>query len=203
MPSLNTRRAAGLAICAAALLLSSCASSGSGNQAHPTRSDDKPVISGEPAGYNTTDVTFARNMTALEEQGINLTLLVHDHSTDSGIATFAAKSEAALQLDTQVLKALRAQWKEDQDNQTPGGGGPSLTAHGMVDSATVTQLNTLYGPEFDTLWLKSMINLDQGAIEQANAEIANGKNVDAVSLAKQVVKTRQAEIGQMQEMLGS
>jgi uncharacterized protein (DUF305 family) len=48
-----------------------------------------------------------------------------------------------------------------------------------------------------------MIGLDQGAIEVANAEVANGKNVDATSLAKQIVKARQAEIGQMQQILAS
>jgi uncharacterized protein (DUF305 family) len=59
----------------------------------------------------------------------------------------------------------------------------------------------LHGKEFDAPWLESMINLDQGEIEMANAEVANGKNPDAIGLAKQIVKARQAEIGQMQQML--
>ncbi len=202
MPSLTARFAAALAACSTALLLSSCDSSPTDNHANPSRSDEKPVITGEPAGYNTTDVTFANNMTALEEQGINMSGLVPDRSNDSGIVTFAAKSGAALQVDTQVLKALRAQWKEGQDNQTAGG-GPSITAGGTIDNATFAKLDSLHGPEFDNLWLKSMIGLDQGAIELANAEVASGKNVDAVSLAKQIAKARQAELGQMQEMLAS
>jgi uncharacterized protein (DUF305 family) len=200
--SLTVRIAAALATCATALLLSSCGSSPSDNHAHPTRSDDKPVITGEPAGYNTTDVSFANNMTALEEQGITMSRLVPDRSNDSGIVTFATKSGAALQMDTQVLKALRAQWKEGQDNPTAGG-GPSITTGGTIDNATFAELDSLHGTEFDILWLKSMIGLDQGALELANAEAASGKNVDAVSLAKQIAKARQAEIGQMQQMLAS
>jgi uncharacterized protein (DUF305 family) len=141
-------------------------------------------------------------MTALEEQGINMSRLVPDRSNDSGIVTFAAKSGAALQVDTQVLKALRAQWKEGQDNQTAAG-GPSITAGGTIDNATFAKLDSLHGTEFDTLWLKSMIGLDQGALGLANAEADSGKNVDAVSLAKQIAKARQAEIGQMQQMLAS
>jgi uncharacterized protein (DUF305 family) len=201
VPSPNTRFAAALAGCAAALLLSSCGSSPSKHASDP-HSEDKPVISGEPAGSNSTDVTFANNVTALEEQGVKISLLVPDHSNDSGIVTFAAKTGAALQVDTEVLKALRAQWKGSQDDQTTAA-APGPTASGTLDVNTLARLDSLRGPEFNTLWLKSMIGLDQGAIQGSNDEVANGKNVDAVSLAKQIAKARQAEIDQMQDMLAS
>jgi uncharacterized protein (DUF305 family) len=47
-----------------------------------------------------------------------------------------------------------------------------------------------------------MISHHQGAIEMAKAEIANGDNVDAKSLANNIVTTQEAEIGQMTRMLG-
>lgn len=127
---------------------------------------------------------------------------VPDHSTDSGIITFAAKTGAALQADTQVLKALRAQWNGGQDDQAAAS-GPSLTTRGTIDNDTLAKLDSLHGPEFGTLWLKSMIGLNHGAIQLANLEAASGKNVDAVSLAKQIVKARQGEINQMQALLAS
>jgi len=165
------------------------------------RSDDKPVITGEPAGYNNADVSFANNMVAREGQGIDMSRLVPNRSNNSELVAFAAKTAAALQVDTQVLKALRAQWKEGQDNQTQAA-GPSIAAGAMIDDATIAKLNSLSGPQFDTLWLQSMIGLDHGTIDLANAEVASGKNVDAVSLAKQIVTARQAEIGQMQQIAG-
>ena len=73
---------------------------------------------------------------------------------------------------------------------------------GMVDEATMTKLESLNGPEFDTLWLESMIGHHQGAIEMAKAEIANGENVDAKRMAQTIIDTQQAEIGQMKQMLG-
>jgi uncharacterized protein (DUF305 family) len=202
VPSLTARIAVALAAWSTALFLSSCGGSPSGDHAHPTHADDQPVITGEPAGYNTADIAFADNMTAREEQGINISRLVPDRSTNSELVTFAANTAAALQVDTQVLKALRAQWKESQDKQ-PGGDGPSSTTGGTIDNTTIANLDSLRGPDFDTLWLKSMIGLDQGVIDVANAEVANGKNVDAISLAKQIVKARQAEIGQMQQIIAS
>jgi uncharacterized protein (DUF305 family) len=202
----TTRIAAVLAAWSTALFLSSflssCSSSPSGDHAHPVGADDKPVISGEPAAYNSADVAFANSMTARDQQGTNMSRLVADRSNNSELVTFAAKTAAALQVETQVLRALGAQWKEGQDNQ-PKDGGPSSTPGGMIDTATIANLDSLHGPEFDTLWLKSMIGLDQGAIEAAHAEVANGKNIDVTSLAKQIVTARQAEIGQMQQFLAS
>jgi uncharacterized protein (DUF305 family) len=73
---------------------------------------------------------------------------------------------------------------------------------GMVDEATMSKLKSLNGAEFDKLWLESMISHHQGAIEMAKAEIANGDNVDAKSLAQNIVTTQEGEIGQMKQMLG-
>lgn len=202
VPLLTTRFTTAVAVFATALLLSSCGNTPSNNHASGPHSDEKPVITGEPAAYNTIDISFADNMTALEDQGTTLSRQVPDHSNDSAIIAFADKTGTALQLDTQVLKALRAQWKEGQDSQ-PAAGGPSLTASGTIDNDTLAKLGSMHGSAFDTLWLKSMIGLNQGAIELANAEVASGKNVDAVSLAKQISKARQAEITQMQGMLAS
>lgn len=195
-----TRFAAALGAGATALLLSCGCNSPSHNHANPLSDEQKPVITGEPAAFNATDVAFANNMTALGEQGTKAARLVADHSNDTGIITFAATIGTALEVDTQVMKALRAQWKGGQDTQTTAG-APTLTASGRIDDVTLAKLDSLRGAAFDTLWLKSMVGLDQGAIQVAHDEIANGKNVDAVSLAKQSVQARQAEINQMQDML--
>lgn len=177
-----------------------CNSSHSGDHAHSSRSDDKPVITGEPAAYNAADIAFAHNATAREEQAISMSRLVPEHSNNSDVIAFAAKTESALQLDTQVLKALRAQWKESQDNQTGSSAAPATPADPSANP-TVAKLDSLHGSDFDTLWLKSMIELFQGTIDLANAEVTGGKNVDAVSLARQIVTARQADVGQMRQLL--
>ena len=65
----------------------------------------------------------------------------------------------------------------------------------------MARLESLRGPEFDTLWLQSMIGHHQGAVEMAKAEIANGENVDAISMAKTIVTAQEADIAQMKSML--
>ena len=69
------------------------------------------------------------------------------------------------------------------------------------DDATMAELESLRGTEFDRLWLESMISHHQGAVEMAKAEVAHGKNVDAIAMAETMVATQEAEIVQMKQML--
>jgi uncharacterized protein (DUF305 family) len=59
----------------------------------------------------------------------------------------------------------------------------------------------LEGSEFDQLWLQSMVGHHQGAIEMANAEVANGANVDAKAIAQNSVNAQQTEIDRMNQLL--
>jgi len=48
-----------------------------------------------------------------------------------------------------------------------------------------------------------MMEHHQGAIDMAQTEIDDGEFADAVSLAKSIVSTQQAEIDQIKQLLGS
>jgi uncharacterized protein (DUF305 family) len=195
-----TRLLAVLAACAAALFLSSCSGAKTdGSSDHPK--SDEPVISAQPAGYNADDVAFATNMIPHHQQAVDLSGLVPDRSTNADLVALAQRISAAQQPEIDVMKVFLVQWKENPDTNS-GHGGHGNTMAGMVDATTMTKLQSLNGAEFDKLWLESMISHHQGAIEMAKAEIANGDNVDAKALAKNIVTTQEAEIGQMKQMLG-
>jgi uncharacterized protein (DUF305 family) len=198
--TLTARVTAVLAALAAALFLSSC-----GNSTSEARDDqpqaDQPVITGQPAGYNADDVAFATNMIPHHQQAVDLAELVSDRTTNAQLVALANQISAAQQPEINVMKVLLVQWNENPDANS-GHAGHGNTMQGMVDEATMTQLASLNDAEFDKLWLESMISHHQGAIEMAKAEIANGDNVDAKSLAENIVTTQEAEIGQMKQMLG-
>lgn len=195
-----TRVLAVLAAVAAALFLSSCNSASTNGQTDHPKSDE-PVITGEPAGYNADDVAFATNMIPHHQQAVDLSALVPERSTNADLIALAQQISAAQQPEIQVMKVFLVQWNENPENNS-GHGGHGNTMQGMVDEATMSKLKSLHGAEFDKLWLESMISHHQGAIEMAKAEIANGDNVDAKALAKNIVTTQEAEIGQMKQMLG-
>lgn len=201
MPSLTPRIATILAVPASAVLVLSCSSPASNGGSTPTNTD-KPIVTGEPAGYDPDDIAFTDNIIRLHQQGVDMSALVPPRSTNAEVVAFAAKSAAALRSDIAALKVLLVQWNENPDAKA-GYGGHGITMKGMADQATIVKLASLRGSEFDTLWLQSMINRNEGAIEMANAEIANGKNVDAVGMAKHMVEVQDAEISWMRQMLGA
>jgi uncharacterized protein (DUF305 family) len=200
MTSVPRRVAAALAALTVALFVSSCSSPASdGHADHPH--SDEPVITGQPAGYNADDVAFATNMIPHHQQAVDLSAMVPDRSTNAELVALAQQISAAQQPEISVMKVFLVQWNENPDTNS-GHAGHGNAMQGMVDQATMTKLQSLNGQEFDKLWVESMIGHHQGAIEMAKAEIANGDNVDAKTLAKNIVTTQEAEIGQMKQMVG-
>lgn len=199
MTSTAARAVAALTAVAAALFLSSCA--GPASDGHTEHQNDAPVITGQPAGYNADDVAFATNTIPHHQQAVQLSALVPDRTTNQEVITLAKQISAAQQPEIEAMKVFLVQWNENPDTNS-GHTGHGNTMAGMVDEATMTKLGSLNGAGFDRLWLQSMISHHQGAIEMAKAEIANGENVDAVALAKNIVTTQEAEIGRMKQMLG-
>jgi uncharacterized protein (DUF305 family) len=207
MSPIVTRMVAAFAAGAAALLLSSCTSpagsAGSPGDGHTdhTHNADEPAITGAPEGYNADDVAFATNMILHHRQAVELSGLVDSRSTDPELVGLAQQIAAAQKPEIETMKVFLVQWNENPDTSS-GHAGHGGAMQGMVDDGTMARLNSLSGAEFDKLWLESMIGHHQGAIEMAKAEIANGDNADAKRLAQSIVDTQQAEIGQMNQMLG-
>ena len=185
-------------------MLASC--SGQASDARTAQPQtDQPVITGQPAGYNADDVAFATNMIPHHQQAVELSALVPDRSTNTELIALANQISAAQQPEINVMKVFLVQWTEGTGNPTSSDSGMPATAAPCRAWSTPRpwpSLESLNGAEFDKLWLESMISHHQGAIEMAKAELANGDNVDAKSLATNIVTTQEAEIGQMKQMLG-
>jgi uncharacterized protein (DUF305 family) len=198
VPSL-TASVVAVAALAIALSLTGCGSPSSNRHNPPTTTEPTPFI-GVPAGYSDDDVSFANNILTHHEQGIDVSSLVPQRSTDADVVTFAAKTAAALKSDIAVLRALSVQWTQSPDTKA-GGSGHGGAMQGLIADASIATLKALRGSKFDEFWLQSMTTFDQGAVEMARAEIANGKNIDAIDLAKQIVKAQQQQIGEINRML--
>lgn len=197
---LTVRIAAIVGALAFPLFLLSCNSPSRDTHGGATTTTDKPLVTGLPAGYNAYDVAFTDNIIRHDQQGVDMSALVPDRSTNADVIAFAAKSASTLQSNIATLRVLLVQWNENPDTKT-GNGAQGVTMKGMTDQETIVKLASLRGSDFDMLWLQSMISRHEGAIEMAKAEIASGKNVDAVGLAKQMVEVQGGEISSMRQML--
>jgi len=100
------------------------------------------------------------------------------------------------------MRALLLQWDVNPAEMPHESGHAGMAMQGMIDDATMVKLDSLKGADFDALWLRSMINHHQGAIAMAKVEIADGKNVDMITMATNIVAAQQAEIDQMKQMMG-
>jgi uncharacterized protein (DUF305 family) len=181
----------------AVLLLSSC-----GSPRSEERTDRQPfgppAITSAPAGFNAQDLSFAANMVTHHQREVQISRLVDEHSTNPLVGQAAANIIAELPPEIETMKVLLVQWREDPDSQVGTGvAGPRQTA---VDDDPTAQLNSLTGPEFDSLWLQSMIRHHHAAIAIGKAEVNGGHNIDAVRLARRIIDVEQAEIVRMQQI---
>ena len=86
--------------------------------------------------------------------------------------------------------------------QSMGAVGTSAdNASGMMSQQQIAQLEGLRDGDFDTAWLKMMIEHHSGAIATAQSELSDGDNADAKQLAPDIIAAQQSEITAMQALL--
>jgi uncharacterized protein (DUF305 family) len=208
MKSLNALMAA-VAVIATALFLSSCTSpaetSSDGHTDHAHGSESSTAgAQAAPAPHNAADVAFVTDMIPHHQQAVAMSGLVAGRSTDPAVIKLASEISAAQGPEIETMKGFLVEWNASADSGHEGHGGTmeGMQMPGMVDDTTMTKLESLKGPEFDRLYLQSMIGHHEGAIGMANTEITDGVSAEAKALANDIVTAQQAEIGQMKKMLG-
>ena len=202
MISIATRVAAVLAALAAALFLSACTSqeSQSAGDDHTDRQHSESSDGAGQIAHNAEDVIFAEQMMPHHKQALEMTDLARDRSTDPALLELAAAIAAVQGPEMGQLAEMLRGWGQNPDAEMDHSAHASMP--GMVADTAMTQLRSLTGKEFDTLWLQSMIGHHEGAITMAEAEVAKGRNPQAKEMAQQIADTQQAEIDQMRQMLG-
>ncbi len=81
MTSITARVATALIALAAAVFLSACTEPASDGHTDDRHSDE-PVVTAQPAGYNSDDVAFAPKMIPHHQQAVEMSALVPDRSTN-------------------------------------------------------------------------------------------------------------------------
>ena len=161
--------------------------------------DSSPGASNE--NFNDADVTFATEMIPHHQQAVAMAELAADRAENPQVLRLAEEIEGAQEPEIQTL----TQWLEDWGQETPSGSmdygdmghGGSEEMPGMMDEAQMEELRNADGAAFDQMFVQMMIEHHEGAIEMARDEQANGKNADAVALAKQIETDQEAEISKM------
>jgi uncharacterized protein (DUF305 family) len=185
---------------AAGLALSGCGSNG------PTagRSTAKETA----AAFVNADVTFAQGMIPHHEQAVEMAKLADTRASSPEVKQLAQSIDAAQGPEIQTMTGWLKDWGKDLPSGGDSASMPGMDMSGgqmpgMMSAEDMSKLEGASGHDFDTMFLTMMIEHHKGAIEMATTEQSEGKNPDAVALAKKIITNQQAEIDTMKGLLGS
>lgn len=167
--------------------------------------------------FNDADVTFAQSMIPHHQQAVQMSEMARMHASTTEVKQLADNIEAAQGPEIDTMTGWLKAWGEDvpsdsssdmggmggMDGSDPSMGGEPGGVPGMMSDADMKALDAATGAEFDRMFLTLMSEHHEGAIAMAKTEQANGKNPDAIALAKKIEAAQAAEIAQMKDMLKS
>lgn len=161
----------------------------------------------DAAAHNDADVTFAQEMIPHHRQAVEMAALAEDRAGDPEVRRLAEDIEAAQAPEIATMTGWLESWGEDvpadaMDHSGMGhGSGDAMP--GMMNAEDMAALEQAEGAAFDRLFLDLMVEHHEGALEMARTQQAQGENPDALALAEKIEADQQAEISEMQRLLGS
>lgn len=191
---------------ATAIALAGCAA-GTGSSNMPGMNHESASSSGSatsPSGsatagdHNAADAEFARMMIPHHGQAVQMSdVVLAKNGISAQVTALAGRIKAAQGPEIEKMTGWLKDWNE------PVGMSGGHTMDGMVDNEDMTKLEAAQGREAAKLFLTHMIAHHQGAVSMAQKEGTDGKNADALKLGKDIVTAQEAEIKEMQELLGT
>ncbi|MFB8775442.1 DUF305 domain-containing protein [Streptomyces broussonetiae] len=202
----RARRAAVVAAAVgSALVLAACGTedSGSGAASGTTASASAPDTAG---AHNDQDVDFAQGMIPHHQQALQMAEMAATRASSAEVKDLASRIEKAQEPEIRTLSGWLEAWGEDVPSGMPGmghgghSGGTDMT--GMMDTEDMDELVGASGGGFDTMFLTMMVEHHEGAVEMARTEKDKGRYGPAKKLADDIITAQQAEIEEMNQLLG-
>ncbi len=150
------------------------------------------------AEHNSADTMFAQMMIPHHAQAVEMSdIMFAKTGIDPQITALAQEIKAAQ--DPEISKMTS--WLEGWGEPTAMSGNHSMD--GMMSPADLDKLTAAQDTEASKLFLTQMIAHHEGAVEMAKTEITDGKNADAITLAKSIVASQETEIKDMKDLLAT
>ncbi len=156
------------------------------------------------AAFNDADVVFAQGMIPHHEQAIEMADIALDPTVGAGgqVRELATRIQGAQDPEITLMTGWLTTW--GQPLQMDMGDGHDMSSmEGVMSAEEMDMLGAATGADFDALWLEMMIRHHQGAISMSETVKAAGSNADVLTLADQIIAAQQAEITEMEALLGT
>lgn len=191
-----------------ALVLAACGSNNSGGDGRSGHgSAAKPASSPSaqaPAGtHNAADVAFAKGMIPHHRQAVEMADLAVTRAASHQVKELAEKIKKAQGPEIKTMSGWLTAWDEQVPEEMPGMDHSTHSEMpGMKGMEEMDALTKKSGKAFDTSFLEMMIGHHQGAVRMAGTEKDKGAYGRAKTLAAGIIKAQNAEITQMNKLLG-
>ena len=157
----------------------------------------------EVPSFTQADVDFVHGMIAHHQQALVMTALVSERTERDAIPLLAERMDVSQRDEIELME----RWLDDRDVQLPE--GDDHAAHtglmpGMLTPDELEALNDAQGPEFDRLFLESMIRHHQGAVVMIETLLTGGEGgqeSEIFQLAQHMEGDQQVEISRMLALL--
>ncbi|SFE94321.1 Uncharacterized conserved protein, DUF305 family [Blastococcus tunisiensis] len=179
-------------------VLGGCSGAADGTAADSTTSADSAASVSDQ--FNDADVAFAQGMIPHHEGALMMAEMALERASDPRVRDLAERIQAGQDPEIELMTGWLEEWGALVESSGMGGmdhgsgGGMDHRSEGMGDMPAA-------GPDFDVMWMQSMIEHHDGAVIMAQIEIDDGENEEAIDLARLIVETQNDEINQMQQLL--
>jgi len=166
----------------------------------PSASTSPSAASPEPSSatqFNDADVMFVQGMLPHHQQAVEMSDMLLKKSGVSAETTALAKQiKAAQGPEITTMQGWRKAWGQSAD-----GGMHHDMSGGMATEEEMKRFDHADAQAGEKMFLEMMTRHHQGAIAMAQTEVKNGKNPDAVAMARDIATSQQAEIDTMKNLL--
>lgn len=160
-----------------------------------------PAASTDDSPYDDADVAFATNMIPHHAQGIEVAKLAATHASSPRIKQLALQISAEQGPEIVQMQSLLAGWGQPPAATVMAGMPGMASMPGMLTDQQMAQLGAATGPAFDHAFLQLMIVRDQGGITMAQAELDDGRDTDATTLAQNIADAQEYAVPVLQQLL--
>ncbi len=170
--------------------------------AEPATTSSTGTRTEAPTVHNDADTTFAQMMIIHHEGAVEMSELAIERAEAPEVVALAERISAAQGPEINQMHAWLTAWDEEASPMDHGGmdhGGMDMG--GMSQEEMMSQLESLSGTEFDATFLEGMIAHHEGAVVMAEAQLADGQNAEALTLAEKIISDQKAEITEMEDLL--
>jgi uncharacterized protein (DUF305 family) len=202
-----TRRPRGLAVLLSGLAIAAC-SSATGQESSPAPVP-QPTASAVRSNYTEADVQFMSGMIHHHAQALLMAGWAPTHGASQSVRALCERIVVGQGDEI----ALMQRWLRDRHEEVPAadashdmmaGMDHSRMMPGMLTAEQLAQLDRTRGPQFDRLFLTSMIQHHRGAltmVDQLFASQGAGEEEGVFRFASDVYADQSTEIDRMQRML--